>query len=39
VAVVRDPEKNRMIEFTSASKPWRDTRFKPSEKDLLALGP
>jgi 5,5'-dehydrodivanillate O-demethylase len=38
VGVVRDADKNRIIEFLSASKPWRDTRFKPSEKDLHALG-
>ncbi|MFM9968449.1 MAG: hypothetical protein ACKVQK_08635, partial [Burkholderiales bacterium] len=27
VAVLRDPQKNRIIEFTSATKPWRDERF------------
>jgi hypothetical protein len=27
VAVVRDPARNRMIEFPSATKPWRDERF------------
>ena len=27
VAVVRDPQKNRIIEFASATKPWRDERF------------
>jgi 5,5'-dehydrodivanillate O-demethylase len=27
VAVVRDPAKNRIIEFPSSTKPWRDERF------------
>jgi 5,5'-dehydrodivanillate O-demethylase len=38
VGVVRAADKDRTIEFLSASKPWRDTRFTPSEKDVQALG-
>jgi 5,5'-dehydrodivanillate O-demethylase len=38
VGVVRQEDKDRTIEFVSASKPWRDTRFRPHEKDVQALG-
>lgn len=31
VAVLRDPVKNRIIEFASATKPWRDERFATAD--------